>query len=382
LFEAVPPWRLEERLGLVTANRPQIGRRAILLALVGWMPLAMLAAADGFLLGGDHWKSLFTDFAAYARSLIGAPLLVLAEYVAVPRLGWVARQFLDAGIVAEQDRPRFDEAIDSTRRRLDSNAAELAALVTAYGLVVGLFVTVPDAEFASWHLAHDGWFTRFSLAGWWHVLVSVPLLLLLAFGWLWRAVLWARFLWLVARLPLRLIAGHPDHAGGLQFVEMSLWGLALPGCALGVIAAGRAANQIAYHGASLPDFKYLATGVAIVVLLVFATPTLFFVRKLGEAKRRGIFTYGLLAGNVGQAFEQKWLTRVADVDDTALGVGDFSATTDLYQVVANVYEMKLVPVSLMSLGVLVGAALAPFLLLSLTVIPINDILTGVAKLLF
>jgi len=36
-------------------------------------------------------------------------------------------------------------------------------------------------------------------------LVSLPLLLVLFFGWLWRLFLWVRFLWCLSRLDLHLI---------------------------------------------------------------------------------------------------------------------------------------------------------------------------------
>jgi hypothetical protein len=76
------------------------------------------------------------------------------------------------------------------------------------------------------------------------VLVSVPLLLLLLLGWLWRVLLWWRFLWLTARLDLRLIPGHPDLAGGLMFVGSSLRSFWLLSFALGAIAAGTVANRV------------------------------------------------------------------------------------------------------------------------------------------
>src|SRR5262249_37336704 len=54
-----------------------------------------------------------------------------------------------------------------------------------------------------------------------------------------------------------------------------------------------------------------------------------------------------------------WLKHAAG--DTALDANDFSATTDLYAVAANVYSMGIVPVSLVNLGALAVAATLPFL---------------------
>ena len=52
--------------------------------------------------------------------------------------------------------------------------------------------TVPPDEAPSWYWLKSD-YQAFSLAGWWNALVSVPLFILLFFGWLWRAFLWARF---------------------------------------------------------------------------------------------------------------------------------------------------------------------------------------------
>lgn len=381
LFDAGPPLRTERRLGLVTADRPRVVERAALAVLVGWAPLVVLSAAETLLLGGDRVMSALTDFAIHGRSLVAAPLLILAEHDGPRRLGQIAHHVMDAGLVAEAHRPRFDEAVASTRRRLDSSLAEIVVLVLAYLLVVAMVVAVPATSFQAWHLAGPG-SLRFSLAGWWNTLVSVPLLLVLLLGWLWRLVLWARFLWLIARLPLQLLPGHPDRAGGLQFVSMSLWAFWLPSLALGSIVAGTIANRVAHHGVSPVHFAPAVVGLAIVILVLFAGPLLVFVPQLRAAARRGMLQYGALAGSVGQAFEQKWLDRAGTPDPKALEVGDFSATTDLFDVVATVYEMKPVPLRVIDLASLVAAALVPLLPIWLLVMPAQDIVAGLAKFLF
>ena len=321
LFDAGPPLRLERRLGLVTADRPRVLQRAALAVAVGWAPLVVLSVAETLLFGGDRGKSLLADFAVHGRSLIAAPLLILAEHDGLPRLGSIARHFLRAGLVPATHRPRFDHAIASTRRRLDSSVGELIALALAYTVVAALMLSLPATEFAAWHLAGPGPLPRFSLAGWWNGLVSVPLLLVLVIGWLWRVLLWARFLWLMARLPLRLIPGHPDHAGGLQFVATSLWAFWVPSFALGSVTAGAIANRVVHHGASPFEYSRIAIGLAVFVLVLFAGPLLVFMGQLRDAKRRGMFEYGALAGSVGEAFERKWLKHAGNADAKALEVG-------------------------------------------------------------
>ena len=372
---------MQRSLGLIKPDKPMVARRAAFVVLIGWVPLAVLAAVQGLLLRDGAAMSFFTDFAAYARFLVAAPLFILAERDCIPRLGRIAQHFLDAGFVAEPDHARFDDAVQSTRRQLDSTSAEFTTLLLAYGVALALAHYVPSDLFPAWHRPGGGRVPTFSLAGWWHVLVSVPLLLVLFFGWMWRVLLWGWFLWQMARLDLRLIPGHPDHAGGLQFVSTSLRGFRLLTFGLGAVVAGGVANRVVHAGASPLEFKNLAVGLVGFVLALFAGPLVVFMRQLRGAKRQGTFEYGALAGDLGRQFEHKWLRPAGGVDGGALDVQDFSATTDLFSIVANVYEMKDLPFGLRNLGFLAAGALLPFVPVALLVIPLKEVIKGLAKLL-
>src|SRR5262245_52800790 len=124
LFDGGPPLRMQRSLGLIKPDHPHVAQRAALAALVGWAPLALLVAAQFLFRQDATAQSFFTDFAAYGRFLISAPFLILAERVCIPRLGKIAHQFLDAGLIQESDRTRFDRAVDSTKRRLEADSAE------------------------------------------------------------------------------------------------------------------------------------------------------------------------------------------------------------------------------------------------------------------
>jgi hypothetical protein len=220
-----------------------------------------------------------------------------------------------------------------------------------------------------------------SFAGWWHALVSVPLLTVLFFGWLWRLFLWGRLLRQLSRLDLQLIPAHPDHVAGLKFVGHSLRAFSLLGCALGAIVAGFVANHVVHAGIQLAAYFYLIGGSVVCVLILFSGPLLAFSGKLLRARRRGIFAYGALALGEGQQFERKWLNRAGHLDEGVLEVPDFSATTDLYQVVSNVYDMGTIPLDLKDLIPLVIATLLPFVPVALMAVPLNVLLRQLANLL-
>ncbi len=148
------------------------------------------------------------------------------------------------------------------------------------------------------------------------------------------------------------------------------------------IAAGRSAHTVLVGG-SLPTSQLVFNAGLLLSLAALVTaPLLVFTPTLMQAWRRAAFDYGALAERMGIAFEDKWLRPSQHVDlDRVLEQQDFSATTDLYAVVANIYEMRLIAIDVKSLVMLLGAMLLPFVPVVLLAVPMNDILSGLKALL-
>lgn len=382
LFDGGPLLRWERSFGRVKAGRPPAARRTLIALLIAWVPMAVLATAQLLIWGDESAKSFFSDIAVHARFLVAVPALLFAEAECIPRLGRIVNHFRDTGLVVEADKARFREAVSSTRRLFDGTPGEVVTVVLAY-LVVAAMAIYLAPEAMAWHRPGATGVWRFSPAGWWHVLVSLPLFLLLFLGWIWRVLLWTRFLFLMSRLDLRLIPGHPDRAGGLMFVSLSLRGFRLVSFALGAVVAGSIANRMMLQGTQPLDFKNLVIGLLVFLLILFAGPLVIFLKKLRETERRGYLEYGALARAVGTQFEAKWLRLDAEVAEKSLEAPDFSATTDLYSITANVYALRTVPFTLRDLIGPIGiSAMLPFIPLLLLAMPLDVILRGLVKLLF
>jgi hypothetical protein len=205
--------------------------------------------------------------------------------------------------------------------------------------------------------------------------------MILILGWLWRLCLWIRFLWHMSWMDLRLIPSHPDHMAGLAFVAYSARAYAIVGAALATIAAGRVANAALHESGTLTEQRNLVFGTVASVVIMFAGPLLVFSAKLLREWRRGSFEYGALASALGYEFERKWFSRDRKIGKDILDVPDFSSATDLYQVVSNVYAMRLIALDLKSLLLLAGAALLPFVPIALSEMPIDVFLKQVKALL-
>jgi hypothetical protein len=379
-FESAPPYHLESWLGLMRAGHPRVVRRAILAVAIAWLPLALLTLVRGDFMRPDHANAFILDFGCYARFLIALPLLVFAEAQCAPRLTAIARQFIAAGLIAEADRPAYERAVVSTRRLLRSRAAEVAAFILAYALVLAVVASKPDAALPLWHGVIWGDRLLPTPAGWWGLLVSLPLLFVLLLGWLWRVALWTRFLWLMSRIELKLVPSHPDGVAGLGFLTTSLEAFLPLAFAFGVLAAGPVLNHVIHRGASPTQFRLQAVGVAVFAVVLFGTPLLVFLRRLIDAHHRAVLAYGAFAIRAGQQFERKWLAEQPVVDEQTLRDGDFSPTSGLYTIAGRAIQMRALPFAPRSVAVLGGAALLPFVPAELLRLPLDVVLRKVAGL--
>jgi len=381
LFDGGPPLGSLKALGIVQPAKRHVGHRAVGTVLVAWMPLALLATLQGLVNADGTARSFFADAAVHARFLVALPLLVLAEADAIYRFGRIACHFLLAGFVREKDQERYAQSVNTTRALLDSPIAALVTLLLAYGVVSLLIPNVRQFDVPSWHLRGDGRTLGLSPAGLWHWLISVPVLLVLFFGWLWRLFLWWRFLALMARLDLRLVPAHPDGAAGLKFVSSSIRGYRLLAFAIGAIVAGTEINRGLKMGAQPFAFRNEAIVVVIFILVLAVGPLSVFLAKLRTTKLQDDLEYGALAHAVGLQFERRWLHGPGRADPNALETQDFSAMTDLYQVVANVYSVKSLPFAWRDVTNIVVAALLPFVPVALMAVPLRDIVDALIKLL-
>jgi hypothetical protein len=372
LFVGGPSIDLQRLFRLGEPCWAHLRRRCLAVIATGWVvPLVLVAVRAGDAESGSL-RSFALDFAIHARSLVAAPLFILAEVLCAPRLGAAAIHFLDTGIVPESERSRFDAIVRSTVRLRDARLSRVIVAIVAYAVVFGLLNA--DLQLPVWQRDSSG----FSVAGWWHVLVSIPIVLVLTLGWVWLVFLWTRFLWLVSGLDLRLIPAHPDNAAGLRFLGYSLRAYSMVGFAFGTIVAGGLANRVARTGATQAMFIDTALVLVALVVLLFTAPLLVFLSKLLHVWRRGVLLYGGLASKLGREFEEKWF---GENPGPALQVPDFSATIDLYSVVDYVYQMRFVPVDFTSLVVLIVVTLLPLVPVLFMGFPI-EVLAEFAKLLF
>jgi hypothetical protein len=358
-------------------------RRIIVLAIVTWLPLLLLSVVSGFAWGGGVRLPFLYDVELHLRLLLAIPLLVVAELIVHQRMRLVVRQFLDRALVEDRARAHFDDAIAAAMRLRNSVAAEILLIAAVYVVGVGFVWRTQGAlDVATWYgMPVDGrW--RPSPAGWWLTLVSLPVFQFLLMRWYFRLFIWARFLWHVSRLDLRLMPLHPDRCGGLGFLGGVSHAFAPVLVAQGVVLAGTIGNRIFYAGATLLEFKLELIAMVAVMVFVVLGPLLVFAPQLAAAKRAGLREYGTLAHAYVREFDQKWMRGGAPADEPFIGTADIQSLADLGNSFEAVKEMRLAPFTLQTVLQLAIATLVPVVPLTLTMISLEELLQRLLTMVF
>src|SRR5262249_21377675 len=138
------------------------------------------------------------------------------------RIRPVVYRFVERRIVLPNDLPRFQHAIDSAVRLRNSIPLEAALLIFVYTLGLWLWNSRVPIESASWY-AFPGGRWHLTVAGYWYVFISIPIVQFIVLRWYLRLFIWFRFLWQVSRINLKLIPTHPDRCAGLAFLGKSAY---------------------------------------------------------------------------------------------------------------------------------------------------------------
>jgi hypothetical protein len=370
-----PLYQLLRRSHLTDDALTHLKKRIVFISLFCWLPLLLLTALEGKLIGGSVAVPFLWDFDIHIRFLASVPLLIVAELVVHKRMLPITKQFLDRQLIPIHAVEQFNAAVESASRLRNSVLAEV--LLIAFVYTVGILFVWPQygaLDTATWYATLTAAGSNLTLAGKWFVFVSLPFFQFLMLRWYFRVFMWARFLWHVSRIELNLLPTHPDGAAGLGFLGNTAVAFAPVLMAHGALVAGMVANRIFYRSATLPEF-YMMTAVLVVFLLclVFG-PLLVFAPQLQRAKLKGAREYGILASRYVSEFDTKWLRGGAPADEQLIGSGDIQSLADLgnsYQVVRT---MSVVPFSKSSVVQLAVMTVAPLVPLALTMMPLEELL--------
>ena len=378
-----PIYQLLRRSHLTDDALGHVQQRIIVISLFCWLPLLVLSALEGNVLGGRAAVPFLLDVEVYTRFLLATPLLIAAELVVHQRMRFVVKQFLERRLIPENAMKRFDAAIASVFRLRNSVLAEVLLFVFVY--VFGVLIVWRHyiaIDTTTWYATPSAAGPKFSLAGMWFGYVSLPIFQFLLCRWYFRIFIWTRFLWQVSRIDLSLVPTHPDRVGGLGFLSNTVYAFIPLLIAHGALLAGVLGNRIYYLGATLPSFMLEVVILVMFLMCVVLGPLLVFAPQLAQAKRLGLREYGTLAERYVREFDVKWLRGGAVADEPLVGSGDIQSLADLGNSFEVVRTMRIAPFTKETIIQLAVATVAPIAPLLLTMMPLEEILKKLLGILF
>lgn len=323
---------------------------------------------------------MLRDVVVFARYLIGLPLMLLTPEFTGQRLTHIVNHFTKSKLIKESESDKFSKLVDNTLRLRDSSTARLIIWVIIYGIVYYLFKNTLPTLSPSWQTIETANGRSLSLTGWWFNLVTQPVYVFFVFYFLYRGLLWWRFLAKVSKFDLQLKASHGDDMGGLGFLAETLKAFSVPALAFSVSVASGAANFVLYEGLDITGLQHVLIFLGGFLLIFFVGPLLLFVPVMVKAKSKAILKYGVMEGHQLEAFERHWVEGAAKPENVMLTAADFSSVTDASSIVNRVTNMRTAPFTLKDVISLSIAILLPFLPVVALKVPWSVLFSSVMKL--
>lgn len=366
------PWfRLQRRLRLIPARGLGIGRRALCLALLTWLPLAAWALLDQ-----GHGAAFLRNFPLHVRCLLSIPLLVAAEATLDRGVRAILAEIPRRDLLGEDAPTRWSRILErTTRLRCSPLPWALLLAVVATFTLSGAFSS--PREFTRLALAAEPGF-----GGFWLMYAVRPLFFGLVLVWLWRLVLLIQLFWSLSRLPLDLAPTHADRFGGFGMLELLPSSLSPVVLAASTVLGADAGYRMLHHGSQLQDFALPALTFLVVVLAVVLAPQASFAPVLLRTRIRGVLDYGELLSRHGRLVRHRWVLRRQIPEDPVLDAPELGPVADINTLYAAVTQMNPVAIGWRSLAAPVAATLLPLLPLVLIEVPLTEALKDLVGALF
>ena len=356
-------------------------KTALFFGLITWLPLLFLTMIDGTITGAKVEINFLEDFLIHTKLLLIVPFLILIERLIDSDYDGYVNSIWR--MVRPEKEDRFELISARIDRLSNSLLPEILFLMIIYA-VVFLISESAAPKFAKWdYLPEGSQGIGFTIAGWYELLISMPVYQLLIFRWIWRWLLWAYSVFMYSRLNLRINGIHADQMAGMEFLNiLPLW-FGILSISLSVNFAAQTGMEIIYGNASLKDFVNPIIGYVAVLNLFLYLPLLFFVPALIKAKTKGIYYYGGIAQYHNNLFNKKWLKGELPKDEKLLGSIDNSSLADLngaYQ--QSISEMNIIPINFRWMMGTALVLLVPFLPLLGTYYSMGEFLEMMSRVIF
>ncbi|WCT14693.1 hypothetical protein [Mucilaginibacter jinjuensis] len=341
------------------------------LMMLCWLPIALLSLST---LGLQKFYLLFIrDISTHVRFLLVLPIFLFARRSINNSFNHAVSFFYETKIVDDTNSNEFERLINKIEKLKTSGFVDFLIILLVYLL---FFVQERSrvnnvANYAPWHLLNN----HISPAGWWYLLVSLPIFQMLLYRWIYTIFLWIYFLSSISKIHLNLSSLHPDGVAGLGFLrytQLSFFPVAL---ALSALTAGITNNLIIFSGISLTDYKIALGTVLALSILLFILPLLLLLPLLAKVKRKYFMQYSSESWPIARAYEKELDAFYKTGEDKP----DASWHVDLIGSFEQTQQMKISLVDKSILLAFIAAIIIPFLPVVAQQIPLKQVFFDVVS---
>ena len=314
---------------------------AIALTVITWFVLCVLALLEGTLDDNEQTISFFEDFLVHVRFLFVVPFLVLIENT-VDRafIGYI--QNADR-LIPNSEQTRYNALVRTINRLTDSYLPEVVVLIVLFGYILFQWPHLSIFDSGRNYLAAGD---QLNMAGWYYMLVCIPIFQLLVFRWLWRWAVWVYSIIRISRFKVQIDPLHADKMAGLEFFNIVPLTLSYVLIAPSAIFAAHIGIDIIYNDTLLTSYVMsIAAYVFLLPILLYA-PLCLFIPQLIGAKIYAIQNFGNIIREHNEAYKEVWIEKNKPKKEELLGTMDNSSLADINGSYGPGQAQQLVPINL------------------------------------
>src|SRR5437764_1473632 len=266
----------------------QQGKLAVVGLCITWLPLVIITAFEGTLYSATQLPFL-QDVAMQARILVALPMLIMIKITIDSKVIVVTKYLADALMSLEERQEILTTAFRKAKKLTGSALAEIILLLIVIGATInfvkgGVFGAIGAhyGQTTSWMYHTKDGNPMLSVAGYWAIIVSIPIFQFFLLRWLWRYFIWILLLFRLSKAKLNLLPTHPDRAGGLGIVMLSQRSFNLIFVAGSVVISGQFIAQIIQDPDFFNTIRVEVIGYIIICIICILIPLLFFTGKLSN----------------------------------------------------------------------------------------------------
>lgn len=344
---------------------------ALALVAITWLPLCVFALIGGTLNVDDASINFLEDFLMHVRFLLVVPFLILIEKIVDK--AFVNYIKISDDLIPDSQQEAYNRMVSRLNKLSNSYIPEIVVLLVVYTVVILAWNVKSDTlEMRNYILNAAG--NNLSPAGWYYLLLSMPIFQLLVFRWIWRWFIWMYSLVAISRFKLYVDPLHADQMGGLEYMNLVPLMFSFILMAPSAVLSSFIGIEIIYNDATLKSFALQIFVYIFLFPIVLYAPLLVFMPFMLHAKSSGIYNFGSLLRKHNEAYVNKWIRNYSTNKDALLGSVDHSSLSDSGGSYAPLSNLKIVPINLKLIAMSFVLYAIPYIPLVFTYYSVKDLI--------